>query len=99
MSGISLAEELLYDPDVVLVMKNKAFQVIKGGQLENSVSNPAFSLQAGIENFVTVLSNEDEVAPKLSSPLHMKAEDLEISGGATMGTLPFTAFGFAVVEL
>lgn len=94
VSGISLAEELLYDPDVVLVMKNKAFQVIKGGPLENSVSNPAFSLQAGMD-FVILLSNEDEVAHEFVSPLLMKAEDLEISGRATI-VYTLTAFGVRV---
>jgi len=32
MPELSSAEELLYDPDVVIVMKDKAFHVIKGAQ-------------------------------------------------------------------
>jgi hypothetical protein len=94
MNGISLSEEMLYDPDVVLVMKNKAFQVIKGGLLENSVSNPTFSLRAGMD-LVILLRNEDEVAHEFVSPLLMKAEDLEISGRATI-VYTLTAFGVRV---
>lgn len=30
IAGISSAEELLYEPDVVLVMKDKVFHVVKG---------------------------------------------------------------------
>ena len=94
MSGIGSAEELLYEPDVVVVMKDKAFQVIKGGQLENSVTNPAFSLPVGMD-LVILLRNEDEVAHEFVSPLLMKAEDLEISGRATI-VYTLTAFGVRV---
>ena len=94
MGGISSAEELLYDPDVVLVMKNKAFQVIKGTQPGNPLPNPAFSLKAGMD-LVILLRNEDEVAHEFVSPLLMKAEDLQISGRATL-VYTITAFGVRV---
>ena len=94
MSGLSSAEELLYDPDVVLVMKNKAFHVMKGTQAGNSLPNPAFSLKAGMD-LVILLRNEDEVAHEFVSPLLMKAEDLEISGRATL-VYTLTAFGVRV---
>ena len=58
MGQISSAEELLYDPDVVLVMKNKGFHVIKGTQSGNSLPNPAFSLKAGMD-LVILLRNEE----------------------------------------
>lgn len=93
-SGMSSAEEMLYDPDVVLVMKDKAFQVIKGGPLENSVSNPTFSLPVGMD-LAILLRNEDEVAHEFVSPLLMKAEDMEISGHATI-VYTLTAFGVRV---
>jgi len=83
MSGIGSSEELLYEPDVVVVMKNKAFQVVKGGPLENSLPTPAFSLPAGMD-LAILLRNEDEVAHEFVSPLLMKAEDIEISGHATI---------------
>ena len=47
IGGISSAEESLYDPDVVLVMKDKYFHVIKGAQPGNPLPNPAFSLPVG----------------------------------------------------
>ena len=82
-AGISSAEELLYDPDVVLVMKDKLFHVIKGAQPWNPLPNPAFSLQVG-RDLVILLRNEDEVAHEFVSPLLMKAEDLQLSGRATL---------------
>jgi uncharacterized cupredoxin-like copper-binding protein len=94
VGGISLAEELLDDPDVVLVMKNKGFHVIKGTQPGNPLPNPAFSLKAGMD-LVILLRNEDEVAHEFVSPLLMKAEDLQISGRATL-VYTHTAFGVRV---
>jgi hypothetical protein len=94
VSERSFAEEMLYDPDVVLVMKDKVFHVIKGAQPDNPVPNPAFSLQAGMD-LVILLHNEDEVAHEFVSPLLMKAEDLEISGRATI-VYTLTAFGVRV---
>jgi uncharacterized cupredoxin-like copper-binding protein len=94
MDGISSAEEPLYDPDVVLVMKDKYFHVSKGAQAGNTLQNPTFSLQAGMD-LVILLRNEDEVAHEFVSPLLMKAEDLQISGRATM-VYTLTAFGVRV---
>ena len=92
--GISSAEESLYDPDVVLVMKDKYFHVIKGGQPGNPLPNPAFSLQAG-RDIIIQLRNDDEVAHEFVSPLLMKAEDLQISGRATL-VYTHTAVGVRV---
>jgi len=94
LGGISSAEETLDDPDVVLVMKDKAFHVIKGAQPGNPLPNPAFSLKAGMD-LVILLRNEDEVAHEFVSPLLMKAEDLQISGRATL-VYTHTAFGVRV---
>ena len=94
IAEISSAEELLYEPDVILVMKNKAFHVMKGSQPGNSLPNPAFSLKAGMD-LVILLRNEDEVAHEFVSPLLMKAEDLQISGRATL-VYTLTAFGVRV---
>jgi uncharacterized cupredoxin-like copper-binding protein len=92
--GISSAEESLYDPDVVVVMKDKYFHVIKGAQPGNPLPNPAFSLQVG-RDIVIQLRNEDEVAHEFVSPLLMKAEDLQISGRATL-VYTHTAVGVRV---
>jgi len=94
MGGVSSAEEWLYDPDVVLVMKDKAFHVIKGAQPGNPLPNPAFSLQVG-RDLIIQLRNEDEVAHEFVSPLLLKAEDLQISGRATL-VYTLTAFGVRV---
>lgn len=94
MRGIGSAEELLYDPDVVLVMKDKTFHVIKGAPLGNSALNPAFSLPVGMD-LVILLRNDDDVAHEFVSPLLVKAEDLEISGRATI-VYTLTAFGVRV---
>ena len=94
VSDISSAEEMLYDPDVVLVMKDKTFHVIKGVPPGNSALNPAFSLPVGMD-LVILLRNDDDVAHEFVSPLLVKAEDLEISGRATI-VYTLTAFGVRV---
>ena len=94
IGGISSAEESLYDPDVVLVMKDKYFHVIKGAQPGNPLPNPAFSLPAG-RDLVILLRNEDNVAHEFVSPLLLKAEDLQLSGRATL-VYTHTAVGVRV---
>ncbi|MGQ0667334.1 MAG: hypothetical protein ACT4O4_09885 [Nitrospiraceae bacterium] len=91
---ISSAEESLYDPDVILVMKDKYFHVIKGTQPGNPLPNPAFSLPVGMD-IVIQLRNEDNVAHEFVSPLLLKAEDLQLSGRATL-VYTITAVGVRV---
>lgn len=93
-AGTSSAEELLYDPDVVLVMKDKVFQVTKGAQSENPHPNPAFSLPVG-RDLVVLLRNEDEVAHEFVSPLLLKVDGLQLSGRATL-VYTLTAVGVRV---
>ncbi|MBK8276438.1 MAG: hypothetical protein IPK92_11580 [Nitrospira sp.] len=94
IAGISSAEELLYEPDVVLVMKDKVFHVVKGIQSENPPANPAFSLPVG-RDLVVLLRNEDNVAHEFVSPLLMKVDDLQLSGRATL-IYTLTAVGVRV---
>ncbi|MBI4001236.1 MAG: hypothetical protein HY348_05580, partial [Nitrospira defluvii] len=94
IAGMGLADELPYEPDVVLVMKDKAFHVIKGAQPGNPLPNPAFSLPVGMD-LVVLLRNEDEVAHEFVSPLLMKVEDLQLSGRATL-VYTHTAVGVRV---
>lgn len=91
---ISSAEELLYDPDVILVMKDKVFHVVKGVQSENPLANPAFSLPVG-RDLVVLLRNEDHVAHEFVSPLLLKVDDLQLSGRATL-VYTLTAVGVRV---
>lgn len=94
MGGIGLTDEWPYEPDVVLVMKGKAFHVIKGTQPGEPLPNPAFSLPVGMD-LVVLLRNEDEVAHEFVSPLLMKVEDLQLSGRATL-VYTHTAVGVRV---
>lgn len=94
IAGVSVAEELLYDPDVVLVMKDKVFHVTKGAEGGNPLPNPAFSLPVG-RDLVVLLRNEDEVAHEFVSPLLLKVEDLQLSGRATL-VYTHTAVGVRV---
>jgi hypothetical protein len=94
IAGISLADELPYDPDVVLVMKDKGFHVIKGAQSESPLPNPAFSLPVG-RDLVVLLRNEDNVAHEFVSPLLLKVEDFQLSGRATL-VYTHTAVGVRV---
>src|SRR5262249_43971398 len=57
--------------------------VIKGAQPGNPLPNPAFSLPVG-RDLIILFRNEDEVAHEFVSPLMLKAEDLQLSGRATL---------------
>ena len=46
-----------YDPDVILVMKDQTFRVLKGEGLGADVKDPRFSLVPG-ENIVLMIKNE-----------------------------------------
>lgn len=85
---------MLYDPDVVLVMKDKVFQVSKEAHSEHSLANPAFSLPVG-QDLVVLLRNEDQVAHEFVSPLLMKVENFQLSGRATL-VYTHTAVGVRV---
>ena len=92
--SLSAGEESLEEPDVVLVMQDKAFHVIKGAQPGNPMPNPAFSLPVG-RDLIILLRNEDKVAHEFVSPLLLKAEDLQLSGRATL-VYTFNAVGVRV---
>ncbi len=79
-SGATLAQGFEEVPDVVLIMKDKLFHVLKGA--EQGKSRPTFSL-APKRDVVVLLRNEDDVAHEFVSPLLQKV-DLQISGKATM---------------
>jgi hypothetical protein len=95
--GIGFTEELAYEPDVVLVMKDMAFHVMKGVQPEHQgqpLSDQAFWLPAG-RDLVVLLRNDDNVAHEFVSPLLLKVEDLQLSGRATL-VYTHTAVGVRV---
>lgn len=79
------------DSDVVIVMKNKTFHVIKGGNPDPD--HPFFFMEAGVEHMIT-LRNEDTVAHEFVSPYFRNVE-VTLSGEATM-VFPKFAAGFRV---
>jgi len=68
--------------------------VTKGAQPGSSQPNPSFSLPVG-RDIVIQLRNEDNVAHEFVSPLLLKAEDLQLSGRATL-VYTITAVGVRV---
>src|SRR5690242_14247053 len=67
------AEEREYEPDVVLVIKEKAFHMVKGSAPKENSLHPAFSLSPGSD--VTLeLRNEDRIPHEFVSPLFAKVE-------------------------
>lgn len=83
--------ELEKESDVVIVMKDKAFHIIKGGNPDPD--NPFFFMEAGFEHMIT-LRNEDTVAHEFVSPYFRNVE-VSLSGEATM-VFPKFAAGFRV---
>jgi len=79
------------DSDVVIVMQDKAFHVIKGG--DPNPDNPSFFMEAGVEHMIT-LRNEDTVAHEFVTPYFRNVE-VTLSGEATM-VFPKFAAGFRV---
>ena len=82
-----------YDPDVILVMKDQTFRVLKGEGLGADVKDPRFSLVPG-ENIVLMIKNEDRIAHEFVSPLFQHV-DLQFSGRATL-VYAHTASGLRV---
>jgi len=83
--------ELEEASDVIIVMKDKAFHVIKGGNPDPD--NPFFFMEAGLDHIIT-LRNEDTVAHEFVSPYFRNVE-IMLSGEATM-VFPKFAAGFRV---
>ncbi len=79
------------ESDVVIVMKDKTFHVIKGGNPDPE--RPFFSMEAGVEHMIT-LRNEDIVAHEFVSPYFRNVE-VSLNGEATM-VFPKFAAGFRI---
>ena len=94
IGGISSAEESLYDPDVVLVMKDKVLSRDQRGTTREPFAESSL-LATSREGLVILLRNEDNVAHEFVSPLLLKAEDLQLSGRATL-VYTITAVGVRV---
>lgn len=70
--------EALLEPEVIIVMKDKAFHVVKGG---DPAGDPLFAMEAGLDTEI-LLRNEDDVAHEFVSPFFMNVE-IMMSGEAT----------------
>lgn len=79
------------ESDVVIVMKDKAFHILKGGNPDPE--NPFFFMEAGVEHMITI-RNEDTVAHEFVSPYFRNVEVM-LSGEATM-IYPKYAAGFRI---
>lgn len=87
------ADELEYEPDVVLVIKEKAFHMVKGNAPKENTLHPAFSLSPGAD--VTLeLRNEDRIPHEFVSPLFAKVE-FQFWGKATV-VYTYTANGIRI---
>lgn len=70
--------EALLEPEVIIVMKDKAFHVVKGG---DPAGDPLFAMEAGLDTEI-LLRNEDDVAHEFVSPFFLNVE-IMMSGEAT----------------
>ena len=87
------AEELEYEPDVVLMIKEKAFHMVKGNAPKENSLHPAFSLSPG-QDVTLELRNEDKVPHEFVSPLFAKVE-FQFWGKATV-VYTYTANGIRI---
>ena len=92
-ASLAYAEEPEYEPDVVLVIKEKAFHMLKGSPSGNHSVHPAFSLPSG-EEITLELRNEDLVPHEFVSPLFAKVE-FQFWGKATL-VYTYTANGIRI---
>ena len=92
-TALAHAEELEYEPDVVLVIKEKAFHMVKGNASGDNSVHPAFSLSTG-EDITLELRNEDSVPHEFVSPLFAKVE-FQFWGKATL-VYTYTANGIRI---
>lgn len=87
------ADEREYEPDVILVIKEKAFHMVKGNTSGQHSEHPAFSLPSG-EEITLELRNEDTLPHEFVSPLFAKVE-FQFWGRATM-VYTYTANGLRI---
>ena len=91
--ALAQAEEPEYEPDVILVIKEKAFHMVKGKSAGENSLHPAFSLTAG-EDIILELRNEDSLPHEFVSPLFAKVE-FQFWGKATL-VYTYTANGIRI---
>jgi hypothetical protein len=80
--ALALAEHVEYEPDVILIIKEKAFHMLKGTPSAEHAIHPGFSLPSGAE-ITLELRNEDHLPHEFVSPLFAKVE-FQFWGKATL---------------
>lgn len=91
--AMAQAVEPEYDPDVIVIMKDQSFHVVKGQGLGIDSHDARFSLVPG-DDIVLMLKNEDRVAHEFVSALFQHV-DLQFSGRASL-VYTHTASGLRV---
>jgi len=92
-TGASQAAEPEYEPDVSLVIKEKAFHVVKGNVVEDDSPHPGLSLSPG-QDIILELRNEDKLPHEFVSPVFTQVE-FQFWGKATL-VYTYTATGLRV---
>src|SRR5215475_6650021 len=88
------AEEREYDePDVILVIKEKTFQMVKGNAVGEDSPHVGFSLAPG-EDIILELRNEDKLPHEFVSPVFTLVE-FQFWGKATL-VYTYTATGLRI---
>src|SRR5215831_20338013 len=87
------AAEPEYEPDVSLVIKEKAFHVVKGNVVEDDSPHPGLSLSPG-QDIIVELRNEDKLPHEFVSPVFTQVE-FQFWGKATL-VYTYTATGLRV---
>ena len=89
---LQAAEREYDEPDVILAIKEKAFQVVKGNAVGED-SHAGFSLAPG-ENIILELRNEDKLPHEFVSPVFTQVE-FQFWGKATL-VYTYTATGLRI---
>ena len=87
------AAEPEYEPDVSLVIKEKAFHVVKGNVVEDDSPHPGLSLSPG-QDIILELRNEDKLPHEFVSPVFTQVE-FQFWGKATL-VYTYTATGLRI---
>ena len=92
-TGASQAAEREYEPDVSLVIKEKAFYVVKGNIVEDDSPHLGLSLSPG-QDIILELRNEDKLPHEFVSPVFTQVE-FQFWGKATL-VYTYTATGLRI---
>ena len=90
---LQAAEREYDEPDVILAIKEKVFQVVKGNAFGEDSPHPGLSLSPG-EDIILELRNEDKLPHEFVSPVFTQVE-FQFWGKATL-VYTYTATGLRI---